>query len=845
MHMRRLVFLLIAGCGLVPAVFTPAGAQVSVWTYHNDNHRTGLNTNETLLNLTNVNPTSFGGLFTNAVDGCVYAQPLYVPGVVVPGSGRHNVLFIATEHNTVYAFDAETPAAAGGLLWKTNLGPAAVTTIPGTFTNRNFGTRYNNNAYTDIIPEVGITSTPVIDPVSGTLYVDAFTGELGGGVTNYFHRLHALNITNGTERPNSPVLVSASVPGVGVGSTSGRSIFNAQQQLQRCALTLANGIVYLAFAGYADTDPYHGWIIGFSTTNLAQLTNYVFNTTPNSSVAAYGVNAGEGGLWMSGGGLAVDDNNNLFFEVGNGIFNVTNNSGRTEYGDSFMKLSTTNGLAVADYFTPWNQFTLQANDTDLGSGGLLLLPDQPGAFPHLLLGAGKQGQIYLINRDQMTTGNNHFDSTNVFDFVVQTNLGKISGSYDTPAFFSGRFYYAGNGDNLKSIPLTNGLMSGINVLTNKNRIYNFPGATPSISASGTNNGIVWAIQMPSTNGNPGVLVACNAMNFTTELYTSTNNASRDQLGSGVKFAVPAVADGKVFVGCSNSVFVFGLFAGSVAFSAPAYTVLKNGGTATITVTRMDGTNGAISVAYATVPGGTAASGANYLDASGTLNWTNGESASKSFTVSILDNNQPSTNLTVNLALSAPAGGAGLGGQSTATLTILPPPTTVTLAASGITTNGATLNGSVYPNGAATKAWFLWGTTTNLGNVTSTTNLGSGTGAVAVSNTLSGLLPGTLYYYLVTATNTYGAATTTGTNFVTLDVPRSISGLIQTAPGQFAIQFAGSSNVGYTVLETTNVSLPASNWTVLGPATLLSNNLFQFSDTQATNVPLRFYRLRSP
>src|ERR1019366_6833835 len=447
MHMRCLVFLLIAGCGLVPAVFTPAGAQVSVWTYHNDNHRTGLNTNEALLNLTNVNSTSFGRLFTNAVDGCVYAQPLYVPGVVIPGPGRHNVLFIATEHNTVYAFDAETPAAAGGLLWKTNLGPAAVTTIPGTFTNRNFGTRYNNNAYTDIIPEVGITSTPVIDPVSGTLYVDAFTGELGGGVTNYFHRLHALNITNGTELPNSPVLVSASVPGVGVGSTSGRSIFNAQQQLQRCALTLANGIVYLAFAGYADTDPYHGWIIGFSTTNLAQLTNYVFNTTPNSSVAAYGVNAGEGGLWMSGGGLAVDDNNNLFFEVGNGIFNVTNNSGRTEYGDSFMKLSTTNGLAVADYFTPWNQFTLQANDTDLGSGGLLLLPDQPGAFPHLLLGAGKQGQIYLINRDQMTTGNNHFDSTNVFDFVVQTNLGKISGSYDTPAFFSGRFYYAGNGDN--------------------------------------------------------------------------------------------------------------------------------------------------------------------------------------------------------------------------------------------------------------------------------------------------------------------------------------------------------------------------------------------------------------
>jgi hypothetical protein len=844
--MRRLVFLLIIGCGLVPAGFTSAGAQVGVWTYHNDNRRSGLNTNETLLNLTNVNSTSFGRLFTNAVDGCVYAQPLYVPGVVIPGQGRHNVLFIATEHNTVYAFDAETPAAAGGLLWKTNLGPAAVTTIPGTFTNRNFGTRYNNNAFTDIIPEVGITGTPVVDQASGTLYVDAFIGVVGGGVTNYFHTIHALNITNGTERSFSPVVITASVAGTGVDSVGGRVTFNAKQENQRCALTLANGIVYLAYAGYADTDPYHGWIIGFSTTNLAQLTNYVFNTTPNSTVAAYGANAGEGGLWMSGGGLSVDDNNNLFFEVGNGIFNVTNNSGRTEYGDCFMKLSTTNGLAVADYFTPWNQFTLQANDTDLGSGGLLLLPDQPGAFPRLLLGAGKQGQIYLINRDQMTTGNNHFDSTNVFDFVVQTNSGKIKGSFDTPAYFNSRFYYAGNGDNMKAIPLTNGLMSGINVLTNKNRTYNFPGATPSISASGTNNGIVWAIQMPSTLGNPGVLVACNATNFTTELYNSSQaSGNRDLLGAGVKFAVPTVADGKVFVGSSNSVSVFGLFTGSVEFSAPAYTVLKNGGTATITVNRMDGTNGAISVAYATAPGGTTTSGTNYLDASGTLNWTNSESASKSFTVFILDNNLPSTNLTVNLALSAPAGGASLGGQSIATLTILPPPTAVTLAAASITTNSATLNGSVYPNGAATKVWFLWGITTNLGNVTSPTSIGSGTGAVAVGHSLSGLLPGTLYYHLVTATNTYGAATVAGTNFVTLDVPRSISGLIQTAPGRFAIQFTGSSNVSYTVLGTTNVSLPASNWTVLGPATLLSNNRFQFSDTQATNVPLRYYRLRSP
>ena len=410
----------------------PAGAQVGVWTYHNDNYRTGQNTNEAILNLTNVNSASFGRLFTNTVDGMVYAQPLYVPGVMIPGQGTHNILLIATEHNTVYAFDADVPVTAGGLLWKTNLGTSAVTP------NSDFGNRYGS--YGDLTPEVGITGTPVIDLNSGVIYVDAFTHE----GPSYFHRLHALNITNGTERAGSPVLITASVAGNGVGSVGGRVTFNAKQAIERCALTLANGIVYVCYAGYADTNPYQGWVIGFSTTNLAQLTNYVFNTTPNSTTAKYGADAGEGGIWMSGGGLAVDTNYNLYFETANGIFNVTNGSAGTEYGDCFMKLSTTNGLAVVDYFTPWNQADLQDQDKDLGSGGPLILPDQPGAYPHELLGAGKQGQIYVLNRDQFTTGNKHFDANNIFDFVVQTNLGQIkgSGSFDTPAYFNNRIYYA-------------------------------------------------------------------------------------------------------------------------------------------------------------------------------------------------------------------------------------------------------------------------------------------------------------------------------------------------------------------------------------------------------------------
>ena len=273
--------------GILALTALTVGAQVSVLTYHNDNRRTGLNTNETILNPTNVNSATFGKLFSYAVDGYVYAQPLYVPKLNIAGQGVHNVFFIATQSNTVYAFDADSAGATGGLLWKTNLGPPAGTTLIGVYTNKNFGTRYNGNAYTDIMPRVGITSTPVIDLLSATLYVDAFTGEVSGGVTNYFHRLHALNLTNGTERTFGPVTVAASVPGNGTGSVSGVLTFSAKQHSQRSALTLAGGILYVAFAGYADTDPYHGWLLGYNATNLTLLTNYVFNTTPNSG-PAYG-----------------------------------------------------------------------------------------------------------------------------------------------------------------------------------------------------------------------------------------------------------------------------------------------------------------------------------------------------------------------------------------------------------------------------------------------------------------------------------------------------------------------------------------------------------------------------
>ncbi len=350
------------------AVSAQTNLGTAVLTYHNDNTREGANTNEAILTPGNVNSSGFGRLFTYPVDGYVFAQPLIMTNVNIPGKGAHNVVFVCTEHDTVYAFDADSNAGTtGGLLWQTNLGISAVTP------NNDFGNRYG--PYHDVNPEMGITGTPVIDPASGTLYVDAFTHE-GTGV--YYHRIHALNITDGSER-TTPVLVAASVPGVGVGSTGGVLAFNPGQELNRSAMTLASGRLYATYTGYADTDPYHGWILAYDPTTLQQLTNYIFNTSPNSTIAVWGANAGECGIWMGGNGPCVDTNNSLFFEVGNGPFNADTNfsfnsqTTRTEYGDSFIKLSTTNKFAVADFFTPSSQASLAGADLDLGAGGPMLL----------------------------------------------------------------------------------------------------------------------------------------------------------------------------------------------------------------------------------------------------------------------------------------------------------------------------------------------------------------------------------------------------------------------------------------------------------------------------------------
>jgi len=537
MFLRRALIVCCLGSGLFSA-----RSQVNVLTYHNDFARTGQNTNETILTPANVGSTNtFGKLFSFPVDGQVYAQPLYVSGLAIPGQGTHNVVFVATMHDSVYAFDADGAGANGGLLWQVSLGTSAA--MP----NTDFGNRYG--PYHDIRPEVGIVSTPVIDLASGTIYVSAFTHE---GST-YVPRIHALSITNGAEKSFSPVVVSASIPANGVGSSGGVLTFDhVANGLQRSALSLAGGVLYVAYSGFADTDIYHGWLLGFNASTLQQLTNHIFNTTPNGTTATYGANAGEGGLWMGGNGALVDSANNLFFEVANG-----NWDGITEYGDSFMKLSTSGGLAVADYFTPYNQASLSAADQDLGSGGPVLLPDLVGsaAHPHLIVGAGKGGTIYLVDRDNM----GHFNAGNDSQ-IVQSLIGAIGASFATPAYFNKTIYYQGNGDRLKAFAITNGVLSTSPIHRSSSTIP-FPGATPSVSANGVNNGIVWVLDNGAvTSGSPSgpaILHAYNANNLTNELYNSNQAGVRDRAAWAVKTTVPTVANGKVYVGGALAVSVYG------------------------------------------------------------------------------------------------------------------------------------------------------------------------------------------------------------------------------------------------------------------------------------------------
>jgi len=523
---------------ILEALETRRLLSVNVLTWHNDNTRQGLNNNEISLTPGNVNASTFGKLFSYPVAAQVYAQPLYISNLTIPGKGIHNVVVVATMSNDVYAFDANTNSGVGaGVLWHVNLGLAA--TVPNPF----FGNRYGPDH--DTTPLVGITSTPVIDLVGNTIYIDAFTNDIPGQ-NAFSHHIHALNLLTGQDKL-SPMLVTAAVKGNGVGGNGTTVTFDAEHQLQRPALTLFNGTLYIAYGAFADTDPYHGWVLGFNPATLQIIS--VLNTTPNADTDA---NAGEGGLWQAGSGLS-SDGTRLYIETGNGDFNAA----LGDFSDSFIAITPDNstpaspnltgyGTKVSDYFTPYNEQQLADADADLGSSGSLVLPDQPGVHPHELIGSGKQGTIYLIDRDNMGQ-----HTTTVDNVVQKVNLGH--GVWGSPAYFNNSIYYHAVGDVLKRFALTNGRLSLAPAAQSTVPYFN-QGGTPSISANGTANGIAWDVQWDASHE---VLHAYNASTLT-ELYNSNQNTVRDQLGAGVKFITPTIADGKVFLGTSTSLSIYGL-----------------------------------------------------------------------------------------------------------------------------------------------------------------------------------------------------------------------------------------------------------------------------------------------
>ena len=505
----------------------PPSTTSAVKTFHNDNARTGQNLGEVTLTPATVSSGKFGLLFVIPADGKVDAQPLYLPGVTIPGQSKHNVLLVATEHGSVFAFDADT----GAQLWKTStLGSGERPS--------------DDHGCNQVTPEIGVTATPVIDPAAGphgTIYVVAMSKDESG---NYHQRLHALDVSNGSELFGGPKEIQASYPGTGDNSSGGNVIFSPGQQVGRPGLLLLNGIIYTSWGSHCDIRPYSGWIIGYDKNTLAQVT--VWNPTPNGNA---------GSFWMSGAAPAADTSGNIFALAANGTFDETLNAQgfpeQGDYGNAFLKISTAKkSLSVADYFEMFDQSSENATDNDLGSGGALLLPDltdSAGQVRHLALGAGKDTNIYLVDRDSMGKFNT---SANMIYQEITNALG--GGIFSTPAYFNGFVYLGAVGDHIKAFAMNHAKLSTAPQFQTT-RVFPYPGATPSISANGTHNAILWAV----ANSNPAVLYAFDATNLT-ELYDSSQAGGRDHFGSGNKFISPTVVNGKVYVGTTNGVGVFGL-----------------------------------------------------------------------------------------------------------------------------------------------------------------------------------------------------------------------------------------------------------------------------------------------
>jgi hypothetical protein len=552
---------MLLGLASIPLSTAPAFAQTSVITQHNDAARTGANLDETVLTTTNVNVSQFGKLFERVVDDEIYGQPLYVPGVNVPGVGVRNVVYVATNSDSVYAFDADSPSASTPL-WRTTYINAAAGIVPV----KNTDVGQACGTYQDFVGNIGIGGTPVIDPVSQTMYFVTRTKEN----SLFVQRLHAVDIRDGTERTGSPLLIQASVPGTGDGRDAQNNIaFNARTENQRPGLLLDHGTVYIGWASYCDQGPYHGWILGYDATSLAQ--TVVYNTSPDG---------GLGGIWQSGGGLAADPAGNIYALTGNGTF--TGATGGTSFGNSFIKVSPTGTLL--DWFTPFNWSFLNATDEDLGIQNPLLIPNT-----NLVVGGGKEGVLYVVDRTNM--GHNRAnDNGQIVQSFQGSSSARMNGApvfWNSPTYGPAIYLWAA-GDPLKVFRLVNGTFATpASAQSTALAPGGMPGGMLSLSANGgtAGTGILWAALSRSGDANhapqPGLLRAYDASNVTRELWNSEQNSARDRLANFSKFSTPTIADGKVFVATlSNKLAVYGLLNPSAGNTVP---VVDAGAAQTITL----------------------------------------------------------------------------------------------------------------------------------------------------------------------------------------------------------------------------------------------------------------------
>jgi hypothetical protein len=681
-----------------PTALLTAASGVDVVTYHNDIARTGQNLNETTLTPLNVNATTFGKVGFFQVDGKVDAQPLLLSGVAIPGEGARDVLYIATEHDTVYALDA----LSGAVFWsRSMLGPGE--------------TPSDARGCGQVVPEIGITATPVIDRTAGPNGVIYLVAMSKSG-TDFVQRLHALDVTTGAELFGGPTAVTA-------------TSFDPKQYEERSALLLLNGKVILSWTSHCDIDPYNGWIMAYDASSLAQTS--VLNTTPNGSRGAY---------WMAGAGPAADASGNVYLLAGNGTFDITLNGGGFpslgDFGNAFLKVSTSSGLAVSDYFATFDTVSKSDSDIDLGSGGTLVLPDLLDAsnqVQHLAVGAGKDGHIYVVNRDSMGKFNRLTNN------IHQDLVGALPGGvWSMPAYFNGNLYYGPVGNPLKAFSIVNAhIVSTPSSVTATSFAY--PGTTPGVSASGATNAIVWVVE----NSNPAVLHAYDATNLASELYNSNQAAgNRDTFGPGNKFITPTIANGRVYVGTTNGVVAFGLLTAPPTATTGIASVISRAGATLNGTANPNGTATTARFDYGLTTGYGSSTPGQALGA-GSTDVAIGGGTLTGLVCGTLYHFR---------AAAANAVGASNGLDASFTTAPCSPPTVMTGVAGPIHSTGANISGAVNPNGAATTVTVEYGLSTSYGHVSLPLNLAAGVGPVPVSRLINDLTCHTVYHYRVVAAN---------------------------------------------------------------------------------------------